>query len=279
MVSLPARSSLGLFSVCSLILLSASPPSLAQETAVPTPAGSSAKQSNGKPPDLLFQKLDKNHDKKIDKTELASPDVGPYRSKLEKADRNRDGMITKEEFDRADEVPFYSDPLTLAALFLIAGFASFCLFLDGLLEPDRRDYFLLAIGGSVLCVGLAYLFGSRWFLGESPYLAFVAVAPAVLIVLALITGVTQAQEEQPVVPSGETVYKVGKTPSTSGTASQKPAQQPRRAAPPVRTPRPAPMPRPEVPERRPSAAPRPSPPRPSGPSLPPAGPKPPPGKK
>lgn len=230
--------------------------------------------------DSLFLRLDKNHDKSIDETELKSTDAAPYRDDLKAADRDGNGRITQEEFRRRGEVPFYRDLRSVAAILLLLGFACFCMFLDGLLEPDRRDYFLLTIGGSVVSAGLAYLFAQNWFFDGKPYLGFVAAVPVLLIVLAVLTGATKEKEE-PTGPTGPIVYKVGAKPTAEVTPGQKPSQRvaPRKPTAPVRTPRPAPLPRPPVPERRPQTPPRTQPPRPPGPSAPGSGPKPPPGKK
>lgn len=227
--------------------------------------------------DSLFLTLDKNHDKMIDEAELKSEEAARYRDDLKSADRDGSGKISLEEYRRIGEVPFYRDIKTVAAVLLTLSFACFCVFLDGLLEPDRRDYFLLTIGGSVVLAGLAYLFATEWYLNAEPFLGFVAAIPLLVIVLAFLTGATKEKEEE-VAPSGPVVYKVGK-PTAEGTPAPKPGQPaaPRKSTAPIRTPRPAPLPRPPVPERRPQSPPRAQPPRPSGPP-PGSGPKPPPKK-
>lgn len=259
----------------------------------PTSPGAASKPpaSTDRLTDSLFQRLNKNHDKVIDETELKSTEAAPYRDELKSADRDNNGKITQEEFRRAGEIPFYRDPRSAAAVLLVLGFACFCMFLDGLLEPERRDYFLLTIAGSVLLAGLAYLFAPNWFLDADakphhPYLGFVAAVPVLVIVLAFLTGATKEKEEQPAAPAGPVVYKVGAKPTTAGAPAQKPGQPPpgqpataRKPAAPVRTPRPAPLPRPPVPERRPPTPPRSQPPRPPGPSASGGGPKQPPEKK
>jgi hypothetical protein len=233
-------------------------------------------------PESVFLKLDKNHDKVIGDSELTSPEAAPYAAKLKQADRDGNNRVTWEEFNRMGEVPLYRDPRTAAALLLILGFGAYCLFLDGLFDPDHRDYFWLSIAGVVVCAGSAYLLGKSWFLEQAPFLGYVAVAPALLIMIATLFGATQEKEEAPAGPAGPVVYQVGKKAGDTASGAAKSGQPPRKPSPPVRTPRPAPLPRPAVPERRPPttpkpAAPRATPPRPPG-TRPPGGPKPPPGK-
>jgi hypothetical protein len=258
---------------------------VAQQATPPGPAGSSGPPTSetlaGSPgvtakkslirkdrlTDNLFLRLDKNHDKAIDEAELQSAEAARYRDELKSGDRDGNGRISKEEYRRIGEVPFYRDAKSLAAVLLVLGFACFCMFLDGLLEPERRDYFVWTIVGSVALAGLAYLFAPNWFTDAKPYLAYVAVVPVLLIVLAILMGATKEKEEV-AAPAGPVVYKVGAKPTAEGTPAQKPGQPAttRKSTAPVRTPRPAPLPRPPVPERRPQAPPRSQPPRPPGPS-------------
>jgi len=230
---------------------------------------------NQRLPDSVFFTLDRNRDNAIDKSELATPEAAGYRSQLAEADRDGNGFITKEEFSQLGQLPFYRDVKTAAAILLVLCFAAFCLFLDGLLDPDHRDYFIYSIAAMAAFGVLSFLVGRSWFLTERPYLAFVALAPAVLIGLAFVFGATREKEEAPEGPKGPVVYKVGK--GTSGTQPAKPASGPgtKKSGPPARTPRPAPIPRPPVPERRPQTPPRSAPPRPPG--TPPIGPQRPPG--
>ena len=249
----------------------------------PGAAGATAKKSaswKDRLTDSLFLRLDKNHDKVIDETELKSTDAAPYRDDLKAADRDGNAKTTLEEFRRIGEVPFYRDVKSVAAILLLLAFASFCMFLDGLLEPDRRDYFLWSIAGSVALAGLAYLCAQSWFFAGKPFLGFVAAVPVLVVVVAFLMGATKEKEE-PTVPAGPIVYKVGAKPAAEGTPAQKPGQPaiPRKSTAPIRTPRPAPVPRPPVPERRPQTPPRSQPPRPPGPSAPGGGPKPPPKKE
>lgn len=267
----------------------ATPPGPAESSGPPTsetPTGSSgtkAKKSLSREDrltDNLFLRLDKNHDKAIDETELQSADAARYRDDLKSGDRDGNGRISQEEYRRIGEVPFYRAPKSLAAVLLVLSFACFCMFLDGLLEPERRDYFLWTIIGSVVLAGLAYLFAQNWFTDAKPYLAYVAVVPVVLIVLAILTGATKEKEE-PAAPAGPVVYKVGAKPTPEGTPAQRPGQPAatRKPAVPVRTPRPAPLPRPPVPARRPQAPPRSQPPPRPGPAASGGAPKQPPPKK
>jgi len=230
--------------------------------------------------DSLFLRLDKDHDRAIDEKELKSTDAAPYRDDLKSADRDDNGKITQEEFRRIGEVPFYRDVKSVAAILLLLAFAGFCMFMDGLLEPDRRDYFLWSIAGSVALAGLAYLCAQSWFFAGKPFLGFVAAVPVLVVVLAFLMGATKEKEE-PAVPAGPVVYTVGAKPPAGGTPAQKPGQPagPRKSTAPIRTPRPAPLPRPPVPERRPQTPPRSQPPRPPGPATPGSGPKPPPSAK
>jgi hypothetical protein len=250
-----------------------------------------ASSREGELPESLFDRVDKNHDKSITESELKATEAAPYVEQLKRADQNKDGRITREEFDRARQPPFHRDPRTAAALALVLAFAAFCLFLDGFLEPDRRDYFWLSIGGCVAATGVAYLFVASWFLNESPYLAYIAAVPLVLLVIAWLAGATREIEVEVTDPTKQVRYKVGSAApgarGATGTAKATPAAgaatkpagtaAPRRPAPPPRTPRPAPLPRPPVPERRPQPPPRPQPPRPPGAGPPPGGTKPPPG--
>jgi hypothetical protein len=244
-------------------------------------------------PDSVFLMLDKNHDKVLSESELNSPEAAPYSAKLRQADRDGNNVVTLEEFGQLGEVPFYRDPRTAAAILLIVGFGAYCMFLDGLFDPDHRDYFWLSIGVMALGAGLAFFVTKPWFLEQSPYLGYVAVAPVLFIVAAMLFGATKEKEEPTAAPTGPVVYQVGKKTGDTSAGATKTGQTPRKPAPPVRTIRPAPMPRPPVPERRPQASPKPVPPKPTTPppstpprppgtrppgTRPPGGPKPPPSK-
>jgi hypothetical protein len=219
--------------------------------------------SDDRLPEDLFQKLDKNYDGVILDVEIGESDRARYGELLQRADRNQDRRITREEFALARQLPLHRDIRTGAALLLIVAFACFCLFLDGLLEPDRRDYFWHAIGGMIVPLGLAFLIAPGWFLEQSPYLGFVAVVPIGLVLLALVTGATRDKEGA--AAQGPVVYKVGTKPSAAGPQAQRPgAPAPRKPAPPPRTPRPAPVPRPPLPERRPQPPTKSQPPKPGG---------------
>jgi hypothetical protein len=284
-----------------------SPPGQPAPTGAPTASatpqtGAVPAQSSGatdRLPESVFLRLDKNHDKAISDAELTSTDAAPYAAKLKLADVDGNNRITLEELKRLGEVPLYRNPRTAAALLLIVGFAAFCLFLDGLFDPEHRDYFWLSIIGTFVCAALAFLFGRSWFLQEIPFLAYVAAASALVIVIAAVFGATREREEPEAASTGPVVYQVGKPTGTKAVAKPgAPTQPPRKPAPAVRTPRPAPVARPPVPERRPQPPPqatprpepppqatprpappppRPIPPRPPG-SRPPSGPKPPPSK-
>jgi hypothetical protein len=260
----------------------ASGTSSATQLPATTPASAAAK--GDKLPDTVFLRLDKNHDKTIADLELSAKEAVPYAAQLKKADVDGNNRVTWEEFSRLGELPLYRDIRTVAAILLVLGFGAFCLFLDGLFDPEHRDYFWLSLVGTIACVALGFLAGRSWFLQGVPYLAFVAGASLVVIVVAALFGAMREREEPEAAPTGPVVYQVGKPTGTKpgGTKPGAPAA-PRKPAPPVRTPRPAPMPRPPVPERRPSAkpeaTPRPAPPRPpSSRPPPPGGPKPPPTK-
>jgi hypothetical protein len=216
----------------------------------------------------VFLMLDRNHDKQLTEAELTTPDAGPYASKLKEADRDGNNRITFEEFSRLGEVPLYRDPRAAAAILLVLAFAAFCMFLDGLVDPDHRDYFWLAIAGMTASVGLVFVVAKPWFLEQPPYLGYVAGATVVLIIAAFIFGATKEKEEVAAAPTGPVVYQVGKKPGETASTAGKPGQPPpRKPPPPVRTPSP-PRPAPSTP---------PTPPRPPG-NRPPGGPKPPPGK-
>ena len=212
--------------------------------------------------------LDKNHDGVITASEITDVDRARYfslfKTQLSEADRNHDGRITREEFSRVGEVPFYSDIHTVAGLLLIVAFAGFCMFLDGLLDAERREYLWYLLAGVPVLAGLAYLCAPEWFLTKSPYLGFVVAAPVILMLLALATGATRAKEEAPAAPKGTVVYKVGEKPA-AGASGQRPApgSPPRRPAAPTARPRPAPTP-PRLPPRPSQSSPGSSPPRPPG---------------
>lgn len=262
------------------------PPATGPNASATSDAGTSSSQHSTKSagakeriPESVFQKLDKNHDKVLTEPELNTPEAAPYASRIWDADRDGNKRITLEEFNRLDETPIYRDPRTAAVLLLIIGFGAFCLFLDGLFDPEHRDYFLWSAVGALVCVALSFVLGRAWFLEQPPYIAYVAVVPAVVILVAVVAGATREQEAPPAAPTGPVVYQVGKP--TGPTAKPGAGGQPPRRTPPPRTPRPPPMARPPVPERRPPSTgqppPRPTPPRPPG-SRPPGNPKPPPGK-
>jgi len=236
-------------------------------------------------PQSLFRKFDANRDGILTGAEVTDQPIGESGPTVKEADGNGDGHVTREEFAAALKTPLLRDPRTLAALLLLVGFAGFCLFLDELLDPERREYYLWAILSTVVTAALAFLFASGWFITEQPYLAFVAIAPVVVVVLAIVCGATKEIERQ-MLPQGPVVYKVGSggkstaSPASAGASSgggTGPAAAPRRpAARPVRTVRPAPVPRPPVPERRPGPGPgSPPPQRPGGPPPRPGGPRPP----
>jgi hypothetical protein len=237
-------------------------------------------------PQTLFRKFDANRDGILMGDEVTEQPIRESGPTLKAADRNGDGRVTREELAAALQTPVLRDPQTLAAILLLVGFAGFCLFLDELLDPERREYYLWAILGTAVTGALAFLLASGWFLGEQPFLAFVALAPVIVVVLAIVCGATKEIERQ-MLPQGPVVYKVGAGGKSSpaspaagsatggasgpGTAPRRPQNRP------VRTVRPAPVARPPVPERRPNPSPGSSPPpRPSGGPPPrPAGPRPP----
>src|SRR5262245_33913162 len=142
-----------------------------------SPSQSATKSGGAKQriPESVFQKLDKNHDKVLTEPELNTPDAAPYASRIWEADRDGNKRITLEEFNRLDETPIYRDPRTAAALLLIIGFGAFCLFLDGLFDPEHRDYFLWSAVGVLVCVALGFVLSQAWFLEQPPYIAYVAV--------------------------------------------------------------------------------------------------------
>jgi hypothetical protein len=265
----------------------ASPAANSQQTTGPSSAGSST--NSDRLSESVFLMLDKNHDKVLTEAELNSAEALPYASKLKQADRDGNNRVTLEEFNQLGELPFYRDLRTVAVILLVLGLGAYCVFLDGLFDPEHSDYFWLSIGGMVVCVGLAFFVAKSWFLEQTPYLGYVAAAPVLLIVAAILFGATKEKEEATAAPTGPVVYQVGKkTGDTSAGAAK--SQAPRKPPSPVRTPRPAPVPRPPVPDRRPQASPKPTPPnvvppKPSTPTpprppstRPPGGPKPPPGK-
>jgi hypothetical protein len=214
----------------------------------------------------------------ITESEITDTDRARYfslfKTQLSEADRNHDGRITREEFSRVGEVPFYSDIHTVAGLLLIVAFAGFCMFLDGLLDAERREYLWYLLAGVPALVGLAYLCAPEWFLTKSPYFGFVVAAPVTLIVLALVTGATRAKEAAPAAPKGTVVYKVGEKPAAAGASGQRPAPggPPRRPVATPPRPRPAPTP-PRLPPRPSQSSPGSSPPRPPGGPPKPGGPK------
>ena len=249
------------------------PPAPGQSPASPPLPPTSTTRS----PEIMFLDLDKNHDGVITENEITDSDrsryFGQFGRLLSETDLNHDGRITREEFMHAGELPFYSDIHTVAGLLLLGAFAGFCFFLDGLLDPDRREYLWYALTGSLLSVGLAYLCAPEWFLRREPFLGFVSVAPVILILLALATGATRAKEEEPDTPKGTVVYKIGEKGSASVASKQRPAQPPqagqpaRRPAQAPARPRPAPTP-PRLPPRPPQSSPSKPPPRPPGPPKP-----------
>ena len=235
-------------------------------------------------PENLFKILDKNDDGVVIDAELTEQEREEFAQQLWRIyDQNKDRRILRDEFEQALPGSRYGDSKTYTAILLVFAFSTFCMFVDGLFDPARRDFFWLLIMACTVLLGIAFFFDGGWFLEVPPYLVWVGAAPVFFMVLAIATGNTREIEHELVATSRQKVYVVGGGGSTANaesgtpTASRPAARRPQRSRgslAPGRVVRRVP-PRSSGPQRRPPSPPRGRPPQPPGPrpggSRPPGG--------
>jgi hypothetical protein len=183
----------------------AAPKPAAKAPPTPPPA-------NFKPVDKIrpeeFRLLDRNADGSVViAVELNTSQRTLYGQVLETLDTNKDGRVTRDEFNKQGVEWLLSDLRGLAALLLFLGFGAFCVFIDSLLDYDRREYLWWAAGAAVLTIAAGYFCAPRWYLNSPPYVAFLAAVPVVVVGLAIAFGAAREPEERPVTaaPGGDRI--------------------------------------------------------------------------